>query len=466
MQFRHFFVSLFMILPLSTVFSENLYDIYRDAVNNDFLMKSAKAKLRVDVEAYEQAVAQYLPQVGLSAGMTKGQQTDKRCCTPDISDRFDDPDIKNLVNAFIPANQSDANQTTYQWNLVVKQELVNMGYWYGIQSAKHNNKIAELDFFKAQQSLIIRSTEAYLGVLRAQNNLESSIAEENAFKQQLDQTRQRFKVGLVANTDVQQAQAAYDLATVRRINDEGMLQTSFEALIVLTGKRYQFIAPFVKDMPVTMPEPLDRESWVRMALTNNPDLNIKRAISESANYNAKAASAARYPTLNLSANYGRSHVSSDINDNIQNDAIALSVQVPIYTGGQVSSKIREGYARLDFAKDDLRFTERQTEQQIRSAHIDTATTIHTVKARQQAIISAQSSLDAVRAGYEYGTRNIVDLLQAQQSLYSAKRDYGNSRYDYILSVINLKQISGSLTPEDIIAFNRWITQRASSTKGF
>ncbi len=452
MRLTHLFF--ICLMSVFSTFSQaaNLLEIYRDAVQNDYVMKMAGAQLRIDQESYDQAMAKYLPQVNLDSGYQKGRNKFKQSDTPKLPDGAVDS-LKQLLPSVEPHYNRDTDGS--QWKLALTQEVFNMPYWYGMRSTEHLTKAAEYTFFSAQQDLIVRTTEAYLGVLRAQNNLASSKAEERAYKQQLEQTTQRFKVGLVANTDVQEAQAAYDLAVVKRLGDQGQLEVSFEALTVLTGKRYQAIDKLSQKFIAESPVPLDREGWVTQAMKTNPDLNKKRETYEASELSAKSIATTRLPTVSFGANYGRGH--SDVLNNVNNEdsSLAVTMRMPVFTSGSVSSKIRQEYAKLNLAKDDLGSTERQVNQQIRSAHIETLTSIQTVKARKQSIVSSQSSLNATLAGYEYGTRNILDVLNAQKALYAAQKDYGNSRYDYILSMMKLKQVGGVLTPDDIIALNNW-----------
>ncbi|MCY4045125.1 MAG: TolC family outer membrane protein [Cellvibrionales bacterium] len=432
---------------------ENLYQIYSDAVKNDYVMQAAGAQLRVKEENQTQSQAQYLPQIGLDSSYSKKRDEQKRSGIIDVDTSGLDPNdpfeefLIQTAAAQAPHIRTDTTHSL--WNVVLTQEVFNMPYWYGMRSTKHLTLAAEYEFFKAQQDLIVRTVEAYLSVLRAQNNLSSSLAAEKAYQQQLDQTTQRFKVGLVAHTDVQEAQAAYDLAKVQRISDEGALAVSFESLTVLTGKQYNEIDGLAKNFPIKMPSPSSREEWVTLANEKNPDLNIQRETTEAAKLSAKSLATSRLPTIAFNANYGRGHMDTTIDSNLHNNGIAVTMRMPLFTSGSVSSKIRQEYARLDLAKDNLGATERTVNQQIRSAHIQTQTSIHSVEAQRQAVVSSKSALEAVKAGYEYGTRNILDVLQSQQKMYAAMRDYGNSRYDYILSILQLKQIGGSLTPEDI-----------------
>lgn len=438
------------------VYAENILEIYQDAVENDLVMRAAKAQLKAGLEAKDQALAAYLPQIGATANYGQNKSKSESSGFPDGS-----------IN---PSTFNSSSTTGGQWSLSLGQQILNMATWYSLQGSDHQTKQAEYEFFKTQQTLIVRTVEAYLGVLRAHNNLESSQAEERAVKQQLDQTQQRFNVGLVAITDVHEAKAAFDLAKVTRLNDQGALETSYEALTVLTGRFYDAVQPLSDNLPISLPTPEDRKAWTDLAMKGNPDLLIARENTESSKYSAKAARAARYPTVSLAANYGRGYTEGEqfqtenIKTSNQTDSIALQLTIPLWQGGALDSRARQASFRFEQARENMGSQQRQVVQQVRSSHIDVLTSIQQVSARKLSIVSAQSALDATQAGYNYGTRNIVDVLNAQRTLYQAQRDYGNSRYDYINDLLRLKQSAGVLTPQDILALNQWIEQKKQAVR--
>ena len=323
------------------VYAENLYEIYQDAVDNDLVMRAAKAQLKAGLEAKDQALAAYLPQIGATANYGQNKNKSESSGFPS--------------GGLNPSAFNSSSTTGGQWSLSLGQQLLNMQTWYTLQGSDHQTKQAEFEFFKTQQNLIVRTVEAYLGVLRAHNNLESSIAEEKAVKQQLDQTQQRFNVGLVAITDVHEAKAAYDLAKVTRLNDEGALETSYEALTVLTGKFYDDVQPLSESLPISLPIPEARKAWTQLALEGNPDLLIAKENTESSKYSAKAARASRYPTVALAANYGRGYSegeqfqTNDIKTSSQTDSIALNVTIPLWQGGALDSRARQASYQFEQA---------------------------------------------------------------------------------------------------------------------
>lgn len=438
------------LASISQASAENILEIYEDAVNNDLVMRAAKAEFRAGQEDVKVALGALLPQVGIGGSYTDTDSTNE--------------------NPNNPAT-SILDQTTKStgWSIGAQQVLFDMSKWYNFKANQRISDQAAVEFDKNQQGLIVRTTTAYLDVLRAHNNLESSIAEEKAVKQQLDQTQQRFDVGLVAITDVHESRAVYDLAQVSRLTYEGVLETSYEGLTVLTGKIYQQVQPLAESVPIALPTPATREAWQELAMQGNLDLKKARLATLSAKEYAKAARSAHLPTITASISHSESSIDegSQFGQSLdgtesESETISVNLQMPLFAGGSISANRRKAYATFDQTRESLAAAERAITQQIRAAHIAVRTSIQEVAARKQSITSAQSAVDAIQAGYNYGTRNIVDVLNAQRNLFSSQRDHANARYDYILRLLELKQAAGVLTPADIQALNQWISTQMSA----
>ncbi len=254
MRFKTAALSCFLaITGVQQASAENILEIYQDAVNNDLVMRAAKAELRAGQENANIALGSLLPQVGITGNYTDSDSSNEN--------------PNNSVVAII-----DTTRVSSSWNLVLQQALFDMNKWYTFKASQKLSEQAEITFNQNQQDLIVRTTRAYLDVLRSHNNLESSVAEEKAVKQQLDQTQQRFDVGLVAITDVLESRAIFDLAKVSRLTNEGVLETSYEGLTVLTGRTYSHIQPLSEQLPVALPSPLERSAWQELAIQGNLDL--------------------------------------------------------------------------------------------------------------------------------------------------------------------------------------------------
>ncbi|MFL2530312.1 MAG: TolC family outer membrane protein, partial [Porticoccaceae bacterium] len=331
--------------------------------------------------------------------------------------------------------------------------------WFQFQSAKKMDQVAEAKFAAQQQSLIIRVSDSYFNVLRAYDNKQTRNAEELAIKRQLEQVTERFEVGLLPITDVHEIQAIYDDATVNSLEANGALDIAFEQLQVLSGKSHNALAG-IKDNFITVnPDPASAESWVEFALANNFDLQASQLTYEASEQTAKAAKAQHLPKITVSADYTKRDIEAMAfaeAEVTEQTAINLNLTMPFFSGGLTSSQARQSSYQAKAAEQNYIATKRNTKQSARSNYQLAITNTARVKARNQAITSAQSALEATQAGYEVGTRNIVDVLIAQRTLFQAKRNFSNARYDYILSMMRLKEVAGQLSPEDIFEISNWL----------
>jgi outer membrane protein len=275
-------------------------------------------------------------------------------------------------------------------------------------------------------------------------------------------------VGLIAITDVHEARAAYDASFAQRLADEGNLAVAYELLAVLTGQAHDNLWPLSKEFPVIDPVPMDRAEWVKFSLENNWSLKAALYAMEAAQDNATAKRYEHAPKLSGNLSYEKTRVdgtqdttpSSLFSFPPDSDATTkiamLKLTVPIYSGGYTSSAQRQAYEQYNVALERRVEAERNVVQSTRARHIAAITDVQRVQARGQSIVSAQSALEATRAGYEVGTRNIVDVLQTQRSFFSSQRDFADARYDYVIDMMKLKQQAGTLSPKDINDLNEWL----------
>ena len=373
-----------------------------------------------------------------------------------------------------PIIESNYQADTTSYGISLQQNILDLSAWFRFKSGKERTKQAQAQFSFDQQDVIVRVAEAYFDVLRQIDNLEASKAEERATKRQLEQTQQRFDVGLIAITDVHEARAVFDTTVVRRLTDEGNLGTSLESLTVLTGQEHQNLWLLNKDFPVVDPDPMSRDEWVQFALKNNYALKAALYAAESARQNATAKRMGHAPTITGSFSYNDQDRNGEVSitgttEFIPQDqerdgtSMVLRLQVPLYSGGRVSSIRRQAYQQYNVALQNKIETQRVVIRNARSSHLTVSNDVQRVNARQQSIVSTSSALDATEAGYEVGTRNIVDVLQAQRSLYSSIRDYANSRYDYVLNMLRLKRAAGILTPQDTYDISKWLVEPGAPT---
>ncbi len=421
--------------------TDTLGDIYESALQNDPVLRAARASYNAERETKNIARAALLPQLAVSGDYTRSEINDDVILGPGIS---------GLI---------DIDEKSYGVSL--SQAFFDMSSWYSFKSGKALGKSARAQFSADQQSLIIRVSEAYFNVLRAYDNLQTRSAEERAIQRQLEQTRERFEVGLLPVTDVHEAQAVFDDAAVNSLEARGSLNIAFEGLQVLTGQNHEVLAGLTEKFMATNPEPLSNQEWVDFAIGNNFQLKVAELGKDAAYNQAKAAAAARLPKITGSANYFESdsdgtQYTSAFEHQQDGHSFAVSVTMPIWLGGSVDASRRQAKQRSIASDESYTATRRNVIQASRSLHQLVVTNAARVKARKQSITSADSALQATQAGYEVGTRNIVDVLVAQRSVYQARRNYSNARYDYILSMMRLKEVAGQLSPDDVYALNGWL----------
>ena len=419
--------------------ADTLNDIYESALLNDPVLRAARASFNAERETKNIARGALLPQLAISGDYTESEINDN---PPSVS--------TGLI---------DTNTTTYGVSL--SQAFFDMPSWYSFKSGKALSDSAQAQFSADQQSLIIRVSEAYFNVLRAYDNLQTRSAEQRAIQRQLEQTRERFEVGLLPVTDVHEAQAVFDDAAVNSLEARGALNIAFEGLQVLTGRDHEALAGLTETFMATNPEPLSNQEWVDFAIGNNFQLKVAELGKDAAYNSAKAAAAARLPKITGRATYYESDMdgtryTNPIETQQDGHSFVVSVTMPIWMGGSVDAKRRQAKQRSIASKEGYTATKRNVIQASRSLHQLVLTNTARVKARKQSITSADSALQATQAGYEVGTRNIVDVLVAQRSVYQARRSYANARYDYILSMMRLKEVAGQLAPDDIYQLNGWL----------
>ena len=448
-----------------TAQADTLVDIYELALENDALLRAKVAQYGADLELENLARAPLLPQAVAGYQVS---ETETDTTSPTI---IQDPNLGFVV---IDGN-SVRNIDNEGYDVSLSQTLFNLPAWFGWRAGKETSRQAEANLAAAQQDLIVRVVQAYFAVLRAQDNLRASQAQERAFERQLEQTRQRFEVGLIAITDVYEAEAARDLAQVSRIVDENNVAVAKENLSVLTGQTPGALYVLGEEFDPRPPEPNDRAEWVDFALSNNSELAAARYAEEAARQSATSSKMEHAPTVTATYRYQDSETTGSIDQNPPslfnlppnsdqtNETWQVRFDMPLFSGGAVSANRRRAAEQFNVARESRINLTRNTVTQARSLHMTVVSDVSRVKARQQSIVSSQSALDATQAGYEVGTRNIVDVLNAQNKVFAAQRDYANSRYDFIINSLRLKEVAGTLSPEDIARLEGFLLQPVAPT---
>ena len=431
-----------LTLPFSSVQADDLAQIFELAATNDPEIRQARASYNAAHTTIDQGRSFLLPRV------TVGGSTSRDTSGPANASQFG------------PGHSFENGFNSKGYNLSISQALLNFEAWYAFKSAKQSDQQAAANLAQAEQQLILKVATAYFNVLRTLDNLATFRAEEDAASRVLEQTRERFEVGLIPITDMYDSQASHDLVRVNRLVEENNLNQAYEALEAITGRPHNNLETLNSDFPIESLNPSSLDEWVNLALDNN--LAIKSAQFDFAakKDDARSARATMFPTLDISAGYGWNQSANPFSffpaAASERTNITLNFSYPLYAGGLNSARKRQAYYTRDASEEALMKTQRDSTQSTRNNYRSVETDVLAVQARAQAIISAESALEATEVGAEVGTRNVVDVVLAQRTLFQARRDYASARYAYVINTLNLKQAAGILSPQDIIDLNNWL----------
>ena len=429
------FATLFLF-SMSPQASENLLDIYRLAEESDPQLRAAIAAHQATLESKPISRASLLPNISLDANITRNDSSYEGS------------------TSFV-----DSEYTSKGYSLNLLQPIYHHDYWVQLRQADSQIAQADAELNAARQDLVARVATAYFTLLAAQDNLEFAEAEEKATSQQLNQAKQRFEVGLTAITDVHEAQAGYDTAVATVISANNQVDNAVEELHELTGQEHRDLAPVAANIPLVSPEPADIDQWVESALKQNLQLLAAEASAQTAMEEIKRRSAGHYPSFDLVA----SHSYNDTSDNPNfsgsertDNNVGVQLSLPIYSGGLTTSQTRQARALHNQSLDNVERQRRATTRLTREAYLAVMTGISQVRARKQALISAETALEATQAGFDVGTRTSVDVLNSTRDRFRARQDYAASRYEYIKATLTLKLANGSLTEAELAKVNNWL----------
>jgi len=417
---------------------QSLIDIYHQALAHDPTLASALSANKAAQEIIEQGKALYRPTVNFSADAG----------TSRTHIRYLDSNIPAGNSSFENYKAGvEARQPIYR-----KQNLVQM------EQSKTQVSLADKQYHLSQQALILRTTQTYFDVLIAQDKIDLIGAQKTAILSQLDQAKATFEVGTATVTDVNEAQARYDLILAQEIaaiNEYEIAKRSVEAI---TGEIPAKLASAKPDIQVTQLNQ-SMQDWQQVAVQNNLNIQIQQDALKLAEQAVENAQAGHLPTLDAVASYTDSYANGSpsvfsAGNELRNGTIGLQLEIPLYQGGAISSRARQAVLNKQKALDDIEIARRSTDLETQRAYLNLSTTIAQVKALDQALISSQSQLDSTKLGYEVGVRTSVDVLNAQQQLFSAKRDLLQARYNYLVNIIRLKSASGLVSEADLQDINQ------------
>ncbi len=417
----------------------DLLEVYREAQTQDTQFASARAAHRAGLEKLPQGRALLLPTIGFSANTT---------------DNETDTTFRSANLALSGGNQKF---NTNNYTVSLTQPIYNWSNFVQYQEGKIAVTRADAAFGAAAQDLILRAAQAYFDVLGAQDNLTFAAAQKEAIGEQLAQAKRNFEVGTATIVDTYEAQARYDLVSSQEVAAANNLEIKKSALQVVIGKLPASLKPLANGVTLSPPEPNDLDSWVNDAMQNSWQIKSQLAAADLAAREVERNRGGHHPTLDVVASYTDNSSTGDATFGVGSDAtssqIGLEFKLPLFAGGGVSSRVREAEANRERALQDLETARRDVAQRTREAFLGVTSGISQVRALEQALISSQSSLDSTIVGRDVGVRTGVDVLNAQQLLYSAKRDLSQARYTTIINELKLKSAVGSLADGDLAQIN-------------
>ena len=422
--------------------ADDLLTVYKKALLNDPVVLKSQAQFMIVKEDIIQARSALLPQINATGGINTGKQ-----------------EFASVTAGVGTVTEQDSTNLTYGANL--NMQLYHHDSWLRLGNAEKAAHQSDLTYQVAKQDLITRVTKAYFDLLSTKDDLVFATAEKDAIARQLEQTKQRFSVGLTAITDVYEAQAQFDNAVTEEIRAENAIFQAEEELRVITNTYPKNMSVLnTQRFSTSTPVPNSADEWQVTAEAKNLDLITAKVGIDIAQDNINIARSGHYPTLDFVANYNGKEEETAINGaskedypNVDGYSVGVQLNIPIYSGGAIQSSVRKAQNSFVLASQDLSLTHRSVVRTTRNAYNTVITAISAIKAFEQSVLSAQKALEATEAGFEVGTRTIVDVLNSTRNLYNAKRNLSSTRYAYIQNVLLLKRAAGTITNEDINAIN-------------
>jgi outer membrane protein len=451
--------------------AEGLLKIYEKAKRSDPSIREAEANMMATLQSKPKALANLLPGLNATAGWNKTKR---------------DGDTTNEIAGGAGGVTNEAPQTvrgdTTTWKVNFTQTLFNTDQWRRLKKADKEVARAQIDYRVAQQDLMLRVTEAYFNVLAAQDTLGSERAAKDAIGRQLEQANRRFEVGLIAITDVKEAQAGFDDAIALEISAQRSLASNKEALREITGEYPEELANPGAEFPLIPPTPQVEQDWVDISMQQNLALESAKIGAEITRENVSIARSGHMPTVDFVASYGNTdsegrntfpaspppaNQPSNTSADLDNGQFGVQFSLPIFSGGGVSAGVQEQVYLHRAARENYEKVARSTERETRDAYLGVIAEIARVQALARSEDSNKTALEATEAGYDVGTRTTVDVLNARQSLFLSQTQYSRSKYDYLINVIKLKLAAGTLTADDVRLLDDWlvITEALPTTPG-
>lgn len=415
----------------------DLLEVYRLSVEHDPRLQAARYRFEAAKEGVPQARSLLLPSISAEAEYLDTQQ-----------------DIRSSDNLVFASGKTDF--PTNRYGLTLSAPLFRMADWHRLKQSHAEVALALAEYTAEEQELVRRVAESYLAVLAAQDNLRFAEAEKTAVERQRDLARTRRSSGLAPRTDEFDANARYALVVANAVEAENQLDDARQALVETAGVLLTDLEPLGAEIPLERPDPMDVDQWVALAIRESPQLLAREQSLEVAQHEVRRQSAGRYPTLNLLTRVDNRDTEGSLfggGSDVETADVAIQLRVPIYTGGNQGSNVRQAALKVDESVEQLKLERLVVARQARSAYLGVVSGIARTEALSESLVAQRSALDAKQRGYGSGINTGLDVLDAERDLYLIMRDHAQARYDYLLSTLRLKQAAGTLRVEDLARIN-------------
>lgn len=427
-------------------YAEDLHELLQEAAEHDAKYLTALHTSLAAAQNPAIAWADYLPRVSIQAD---GSQTNQ--------------DIKRVNNPLYAGGRTSYDTENY--NFVIQQPVFNWETIERIGQADAQSAKALSDLEEARQDLILRVSEAYFNLLAAKNGLNQILVEKKLVAKHLEQATEQRRRGFAGRPDVADAQARLSLIEAKEIEARSQIQDGVQALAELTGKRPTTIMGVDREAPLMFVDPIELDYWIKASLDNSPSIRSKQQAVEVARKEMNARAAGHYPTLNLTAKYGRQDTGGGSYGGggalVDTGQVMLSLNVPIYQGGKVSALEKQAEEQLNATMADEEQEKRTVERKTRAAYFNIKNSIKRADALKESVLAQEIALTAKRKGYQKGIFSIVDVLGAEKTLTEAQTEYEKARCEFFLNRLRLYQAVGEIKENDLIGINSWLKESTS-----
>ncbi|MGB0781532.1 MAG: TolC family outer membrane protein [Marinomonas sp.] len=426
------------VLSSTTAHAESIYEVYKLAKQHDPGLRAAAATYRAEKEGVTVTKGNLYPNISFSG---------------------------NLGYTNTDADSGSSDNDTNSLALLLDYPIYSPVLSYGVDAVELSYESAGISFNNAEEDLALSTLTEYFDLLTAQSTLQTTEALVRSTASQLDRAKKQYEVGLASITDLQDAQAEYDSVRVTELSARSKVSYAQKALYQRTGQEIDNIPQLSKDYPIRLDASMTVDSLIAKAHRDNKELrilNLKVASAEN-NINIQKASG-RTPVVKITGELSRKDSdTSPANPNLDGvtntSSIALGVSIPLYSGGAINASVRQAVSQAESATETRASSLQTIELSIRSLYLDLQTAVAQIEAQQQLIRSRTSALEATKAGYDVGTRNLVELLDAQSNLYDAQNTYEQYRYNFVLKKLNLLEVTGDLTEDKIKELDKWLVAK-------